>query len=112
PSSPSTGTPGEGWGEGFSGILPPPVSQQAVQHYCDQEWATHLQDVMIRRTSWRYYHRDHMAIAQQVARWMQQPLGWSDDRGEEELDDYKNVIPAACGFADQNTKSAKQVQHA
>lgn len=36
-----------------SGIEPPEVCQEAVEHYCQREWAVHLDDVMIRRTSWR-----------------------------------------------------------
>jgi glycerol-3-phosphate dehydrogenase len=32
-----------------------------VEHYCTNEWAVHLDDVMVRRTSWHYYHRDAVA---------------------------------------------------
>ncbi|NOZ39437.1 MAG: glycerol-3-phosphate dehydrogenase/oxidase, partial [Planctomycetes bacterium] len=49
-----------------SSILPPEVSESAVQHFCRSEWARHLDDVMIRRTSWCYYHREHLEIAQRV----------------------------------------------
>src|SRR5205814_5805916 len=45
---------------GISGILPPPVSEMLVQHYCRNEWARSLDDVMIRRTNWRYYRHDHL----------------------------------------------------
>ena len=75
----------------YSGILPPAVSREAVEHYCRNEWAVHLHDVMIRRTSWRYYHRDHLAIAEQAARWMSDALGWDDDRVCQELAEYRRA---------------------
>ena len=43
--------------DGVSSVVPPAVSEKAVRHYCDREWACHLEDVMVRRTSWRHYHR-------------------------------------------------------
>jgi len=76
---------------GVSGILPPDVAEAAVQHYCREEWATHLDDVMIRRTSWRYYYSDHMAIANTVADWMSGPLGWTDDVKRSELARYRRL---------------------
>jgi glycerol-3-phosphate dehydrogenase len=72
----------------FSGILPPPVSQAAVEHYCRNEWARHLYDVMIRRTSWRYYHRDHIGIARDVAEWMAAALDWDEQRKQDEINSY------------------------
>jgi glycerol-3-phosphate dehydrogenase len=84
----------------YSDILPPPVSRAAVEHYCRNEWAIHLADVMIRRTGWRYYHRDHLAIAAQVGRWMSEILGWSESDLEEQLDAYRALAgSAACGLA-------------
>ncbi|MEO5803826.1 MAG: glycerol-3-phosphate dehydrogenase/oxidase, partial [Verrucomicrobiota bacterium] len=38
-----------------SGIVPPEFCRSAVEHFCRHEWAQHLDDVMIRRTSWHYY---------------------------------------------------------
>ena len=38
-----------------------------MEHYVAREWAVHLDDVMVRRTSWHYYFRDAAAKAQQVA---------------------------------------------
>jgi glycerol-3-phosphate dehydrogenase len=76
----------------FSGILPPPVSRESVEHYCGNEWAVHLYDVMTRRTSWRYYHRDHLAIAEQVARWMGEFFSWDDDRVRRELAEYRQAV--------------------
>ena len=57
---------------GVSGVLPPPVTREAVEHYCTREWATHVDDVMLRRTSWRHYYHPLEAehIARQVADWM------------------------------------------
>ena len=72
----------------FSGILPPPISREAIEHYVRNEWASHLSDVMIRRTSWRYYHRDHLEIARRVAEWMRELLEWDDATTEQELNAY------------------------
>ncbi|MBX7209964.1 MAG: glycerol-3-phosphate dehydrogenase/oxidase [Verrucomicrobiaceae bacterium] len=72
----------------FSAITPPAFSREAVQHFCEQEWARHLDDVMIRRTSWHYYHRDAAGLAKQCAMWMAAALGWSDSRMNEELGNY------------------------
>ncbi len=135
--------PGEGWGEGegriaptdarphpalsqgerekgtpspqFSGILPPDVSREAVEHFVRNEWAVHVADVMIRRTSWRYYHRDHAAIARQVAGWMGELLGWSAERRDEEFAEYDRAVGSAgCGSTRPTTapRHDEQVQHA
>ncbi len=55
----------------FSAIIPPPVSEAAVAHFCRNEWARNLDDIMIRRTSWRHYHRDHLVIAGAASQ-----IGW------------------------------------
>jgi glycerol-3-phosphate dehydrogenase len=93
----------------FSGILPPPLSREAVEHYCRNEWAVHLYDVMVRRTSWRYYHRDHFAIAEQVARWMAECLSWDDDRAQREIAEYRQLIAASsnCASGDAEHAGAK-----
>lgn len=75
-----------------SGILPPPISAELVEHYCRNEWAAHLDDVMVRRTSWHYYHRDAAAIAAQVAAWMAAVLGWDTGRQAEELATYSSSL--------------------
>jgi glycerol-3-phosphate dehydrogenase len=90
----------------FSGIVPPAVTREPVEHFCRNEWAIHLSDIMIRRTSWRYYHRDHLPIAQQVAAWMREMLDWSLDRMNEELASYEED---GCVTSLQ---AATQVQHA
>jgi hypothetical protein len=69
---------------------------------------------MTRRTSWRYYHRDQAAIARQVATWMGEILGWSDDHRNEELALYDRTLQsAACGLAPRVApQRAEQVQPA
>ena len=44
--------------EGVSGILPPPMNRQTVEHYVSKEWAVHLEDVMLRRAGWHYFYAD------------------------------------------------------
>jgi glycerol-3-phosphate dehydrogenase len=73
----------------ISGILPPAVSRDAVAHYCQREWATHLDDVMIRRTSWHYYHTERSEIADQVAGWMQDLLGWDEAHTRLQIERYR-----------------------
>jgi glycerol-3-phosphate dehydrogenase len=55
---------------------------------CRQEWAVHLDDVMLRRTGWHYYHADAAAIARQVAGWMAEVCGWDPARQQAELQRY------------------------
>ena len=55
---------------GVSALEPPPVTRTAVEHYVRNEWAVQLDDVMVRRTSWRYYVPDPAATARQVGGWM------------------------------------------
>ncbi len=74
--------------EGVSQVLPPLPSQSLVEHYCAKEWALHVEDVMIRRTRWHHYVEDRSALADQVADWMQQSLGWSDAQRESERTAY------------------------
>jgi glycerol-3-phosphate dehydrogenase len=71
-----------------SGVLPPPVSRDVVVRACHAEWARHLDDVMIRRTSWRHYRRDHLSLAGEVAAWMAVELEWSDADAASELQRY------------------------
>ncbi len=74
--------------EGISTIVPPPVTQEVTSHYCTNEWAVHLDDVMVRRGGWRYYHRDHLETAERVADWMADALGWDAETRRMELDRY------------------------
>lgn len=73
---------------GTSGILPPEISIEVVRHYCNHEWAVHLEDVMLRRAGWHYYHQNAPEIASQVADWMAQIFGWNATKREAELDLY------------------------
>jgi glycerol-3-phosphate dehydrogenase len=76
---------------GISGIVPPEFCRSAVEHFCANEWAQHLDDVMIRRTSWHYYFRDVVERAEQVADWMAEIFGWSETEKERQLRHYKNI---------------------
>jgi glycerol-3-phosphate dehydrogenase len=69
--------------------VPPEPSEELVRHFCDQEWAQHLDDVMVRRTSWSYYRGDHAELAGQAAAWMGAALGWDAARIEREVQDYR-----------------------
>jgi glycerol-3-phosphate dehydrogenase len=83
---------------GCSGILPPPVSRELVSNYCKQEWARHLDDVMIRRTSWRYYHGNHLEIAAQVADWMAEELRWNEQEKQGQLLRYRQRFGPPIGL--------------
>jgi glycerol-3-phosphate dehydrogenase len=76
---------------GVSGILPPQFGRKTVEHYLAEEWAVHLDDVMVRRTSWHYYYRDAASKAQQVADWMAELLGWSGETRRAELERYARM---------------------
>lgn len=75
--------------DGVSSLLPPDVSRKAVEHYCRAEWAVHLDDVMVRRTSWAAYLPEPDLTAERVATWMAETLGWDDARRAEELEAYR-----------------------
>jgi glycerol-3-phosphate dehydrogenase len=91
----------------FSSIVPPAVSREAVENFCTKEWATHLDDVMIRRTSWRYYHRSHLEIARRVSHWMAEQLGWDAATTRAELTRYWRACmdDSACVASDANELS-------
>jgi glycerol-3-phosphate dehydrogenase len=76
---------------GVSGIVPPEVSRRTVEHYIGREWAVHLDDVMVRRTSWHYYFVDAPRIAERVADWMGELLGWSVETRRAELERYARM---------------------
>ena len=77
--------------KGVSAILPPEISRRTVEHYVGREWAVHLDDVMVRRTSWHYYYVDAPRIAERVADWMGELLGWSLETRTEELKRYARM---------------------
>ncbi len=74
--------------DSVSGIVPPKVSAKAVEHFCTREWAVHLDDVMVRRTSWHYYLPHASEVAEEVAEWMSGILGWSGEGKSAELERY------------------------
>ena len=76
---------------GLSGILPAEFSRRAVEHFCVNEWAVHLDDVMIRRTGWHYYHHNAANKAAQAAEWMGGLLSWTAAQRGEELKRYRDV---------------------
>jgi len=73
---------------GVSGLLPPDFDRRIVEHFVTNEWALHLDDVMIRRTSWHYYLADAGLRAKVVADWMGELLGWDKNQRREELERY------------------------
>jgi glycerol-3-phosphate dehydrogenase len=75
----------------FSGVVPPPVSREAVEHFCRHEWARHLDDVMIRRTGWHQYHGDQGSISTEVVAWMAPILGWDAQQTAAELARYQRM---------------------
>jgi glycerol-3-phosphate dehydrogenase len=78
--------------EKISAIVPPEFSRALVEHACTREWAIHLDDVMVRRTSWHYYHRDAAEKAVLVADWMKQLLAWPDATHTAELARYHDLL--------------------
>ncbi len=78
--------------EKISAIAPPEFSRALVEHACAREWAVHLDDVMVRRTGWHYYHRDAAGKAISVADWMKQIFAWSDATHATELARYQDLL--------------------
>ena len=74
--------------EGLSAVVPPPITEYAVKHYCQNEWARHLDDVMVRRSYWHHYHADRADIAGRVVAWMADAMGWDDATAKAELEAY------------------------
>lgn len=54
----------------FSGVIPPEVSREAVEHYCRNEWVVNAEDVMVRRSGWQYYLDDPAQVESDVRTWM------------------------------------------
>ncbi len=68
-----------------SGVGPPPHSRELVEHFCRNEWAVHLDDVMVRRASWHSYLGAASPITAHVAEWMAAFHGWDAARLAEEI---------------------------
>jgi glycerol-3-phosphate dehydrogenase len=75
----------------FSGVLPPAIEADVVAECVQREWAIHLDDVLLRRTSWHFFHPNQAEIAERVARWMAELLGWNPERQAAELARYRSV---------------------
>lgn len=75
----------------YNGVVPVPCTEDAVRHYLEREWALHLADVMVRCSSWHYYHREAGRQAEQVVAWMAGIAGWSPARCADELASYRAV---------------------
>ena len=93
---------------GVSGILPPEFSRKAVEHYVAREWAVHLDDVMVRRTSWHYYLKDAAAKAQQVAAWMAELLSWTEAQRVAEIARYGQIESCPTSQKPECSGEAKQ----
>ncbi len=89
--------PGEA--QKWTGLLPPEASRAAVEHYVANEWALHLDDVMLRRAGWHYYFANANEIAQRTADWMGELLAWTEETRAAELERYARAagIPRVAG---------------
>jgi len=65
-----------------------------VEHYCRDEWAHHLDDVMIRRSNWQHYRDDAPEVARRSLGWMAAIHGWTDGRTEAEWQRYLDAASA------------------
>ncbi len=74
--------------DGLSSVVPQEINERAVRHFCHNEWARSLEDVMVRRTYWRYYHENHVEIARQILPWVADELGWDEETAQAELAKY------------------------
>jgi glycerol-3-phosphate dehydrogenase len=84
----------------FSSVVPPAFSRAVVEHCCRREWAVHLDDVMLRRTSWHFYETNAEELAQQTAVWMATELRWNSERTRSELARYHTVAEFASRTAE------------
>jgi glycerol-3-phosphate dehydrogenase len=76
----------------FSAVVPPAVSREAVEHFCRREWAVHLDDVMIRRSSWQYYLPDaEREIGRRVHGWMAELMSWPAEQAAAEWERYLQI---------------------
>lgn len=62
------------------GVLPPPVSRDVVSRCCRAEWVVHLDDLLLRRTSWHFYHPAASGVSETACEWMAEELGWDSRR--------------------------------
>jgi glycerol-3-phosphate dehydrogenase len=90
--------------EAFSSILPPVFGRHAVEYYCRREWVVHLDDLLLRRTSWHFYEKNAERLASQAAHWMAEWLEWDAERIRKELRRYSQQ---SCLGQVQNSKGRR-----
>ncbi len=69
----------------FSGIEPAPKTKQAVEHFVVTEWATHLDDVLVRRGGWHNYECLTKQQVEEIADWMATFAEWTSERRAAEV---------------------------
>jgi glycerol-3-phosphate dehydrogenase len=74
-----------------SAVVPPPFCRERIEHCCLHEWAMHLDDVMMRRTSWHYYHKNASELARQALDWMSIIQNWNETQREAEWRRYQQI---------------------
>jgi glycerol-3-phosphate dehydrogenase len=72
----------------YSGILPAPCTREAVHHYVRHEWARRLEDVLLRRSGWHYYHRFSQRRIDEIAGWMAEATGWTPTEMSTEVEAF------------------------
>jgi glycerol-3-phosphate dehydrogenase len=92
----------------FSSIVPVACTRAAVEHYVRHEWARHLDDVLVRRSSWHYYHTDTDAQARRVAAWMAELLDWPAETVDYELERYHALVDQAASGVGRVAAAAGQ----
>ncbi len=88
----------------FSGLLPAPFTRQSVEHFVQHEWAVTLEDVLIRRSGWHYYHAD--VRAETVADWMADAAGWSAEQRQKELSAYFRLAAQSASHPQRLTRAS------
>jgi glycerol-3-phosphate dehydrogenase len=92
----------------YSAIVPPPCTRRAVEHFLLNEWAVHLDDVMLRRSGWHYYHADSAQLARNVGAWMSEINGWSPVQLRKEMAEYYLAVGEnAHGLSDASLPGAE-----
>ena len=84
-----------------------------IVYAVEAEGARHLDDVLTRRTRITFETWDRgIAAAEEAARLMAEPLGWSDEQVEREVEYYRKGIEAERAAQEQDTdQEADAVQH-
>lgn len=85
--------------ETTSSMVPQEPSRELIEHFCNCEWAVHLEDVMIRRGGWAHYVKDDSELTERVASWMADILGWDSARRSAEIERYRAIHPRVCAVA-------------